>query len=117
MTDAMERFFDRDAPYGPNGYAYGRGEEVIGRRVQTIQFKMRPGDPCLARGVMKMDDGRVYVWTVRSERHADPITGRRRLATLSRRSFEEEARELFAFERDRIEPDLLDEYRRMLDAL
>lgn len=113
----MERFYDQAAPYGANGYAYYRGEEVDGMSVQTIQFKMKPGDQCLARGVMKMADGRVYTWTVRSERHPDPATGRHRLATRSRRSFEETAREMFECERDRILPDLLDFYQQQVDAL
>lgn len=122
MTDAFggvesEPFWDDAAPYeGPNLYARHEGQEVTGLRTQVIQFKMRPGDQCIARGVMLLSDDRVYIWSVRAEGHAD-MNGRRRLATLSRQSFADTARGLFKFERDRIEPDLLDHYQAQIDAL
>lgn len=108
MTDALheERFYDRD-----------RKREVEGRVEQTIQFKMKPGEQCTARGVMRMDDGTVYTWTIFTPRYRDVDTGRRRLATLSRQPFKETALGLLAFEEDQIEPDLLDECRKTVDAL
>jgi hypothetical protein len=116
MTEA---FWDQGAPYGPNGYSFGRGERVEGKVSQSIQFRMRPGDQCLARGVMLMTDGRVYTWTVLREGR-DRGDGRRRLATLVRTSFEETARGMFDIERDRIDPELIDcvgGYRAQVNAL
>lgn len=122
MTDALETvqaepFWDRSAPYvGPHDYTRGTGEFVTGKITRAIQFKMRPGDQCIARGVMEMSDGLVYLWAVRAEGHADGehrrLAGRVRSGT-----FEQNARELFEFEKSRIEPDLLDHYRAQCDAL
>jgi hypothetical protein len=112
-----ERFWDRSAPYGVNGYSYGRGEWVDGEVSQSVQFKMRAGDQCIARGVMEMTDGRLYTWTVRAERHAD-MSGHRRLATLMRSgTFAELSHSLFAAEESRIDPDRIAEYRAEIDAL
>lgn len=121
-----DRFWDQMAPYGPAPlfYSYGRGEWVAGSVVQSVQFRMRAGDQALARGVMLMNDGRVYTWTVlREGREHTPGTPRR-LATLNRTrggdsaaTFAGIARELLTFERDRIEPELFDGYRVQVDAL
>jgi hypothetical protein len=101
-----ERFYDRDAE-----------AEVTGKIVQQVTFRMRAGDQCTARGVMLMSDGRVYICTERAERHADVGSGRTRLASLSRQSFAATAVGLLEFERDRIEPGLMDGYRAQIDAL
>lgn len=116
--EIAERFWDDAAPYeGKNLYARGTGAYVSGGIAAAIQFKMREGDQCDARGVMLMTDGRVYTWTCRAERHAD-LNGRRRLATFMRSgTFADHARGLFEFERTRIDPELMDHYRAQLAAL
>ncbi|AXH66482.1 hypothetical protein SEA_SATIS_333 [Streptomyces phage Satis] len=120
-----DRFWDQGAPYGPNLYSFGRGEWVDGSVRQSVQFKMRAGDQCIARGAMLMDDDRVYTWTVLAEGREHRPELPRRLATRWRlrfggdavRTFKDVAAELFEVERDRIEPDLIDHYAEQIDAL
>lgn len=112
-----ERFWDQSAPYGRNGYSFGRGEWVDGTVLKSIQFKMREGDQCLVRGVMEMDDGHVYTWTVLREGREHRPGVPRRLASRVRTSFAIAAREMLDFERDRIDPDLIAGYREQVDAL
>ena len=120
-----ERFWDQAAPYGPNLYSYGRGEWVDGKVSRSIQFTMRDGDQCLARGAMLMNDGRVYTWTVLREGREHRPESPRRLASMvcvrfggdSVATFRDEARGMLEFERDRIEPDLFDVYRAEVNAL
>lgn len=112
-----ERFWDQGAPYGANQYSYGRGEWVDGSVSTSIQFKMRPGDQCIARGAMLMDDGRVYTWTVLAEGREHRPGVPRRLASLSRLSFADVARGMLECETDRIDPELIDGYRAQVAAL
>jgi hypothetical protein len=112
-----ERFWDEMAPYGANGYSFGRGEWVDGSVSQSVQFKMRPGDQCIARGVMLMSDGRVYTWTVLAEGREHRPGAPRRLASLSRQTFADAARGMLTFEWDLIDPDLIDGYQSQVDAL
>ena len=127
MQESMTRgvWWDTSAPYGPNGYEYGRGEDVTGHVVaREITFDMQPGDPgCVARGVAEMTDGRVYRFTVRKPGH-DTVKDhngrpRPRLASLSRQSFHETARGLLQWEADghRIPPDDVARYSEMINAL
>lgn len=95
-TESMTRgeWWDESAPYGVNGYTFGRGERVdmTGVRViREVTFAMMPGDPnCVARGVAELTDGRVYQFTVLKPDHARECDGRKRvrLASLSYQSFE-----------------------------
>jgi hypothetical protein len=112
-----EKFWDRDAPYGPNGYTFGRGEWVESPAVRSIQFRMRDGDQCLARGVMETEDGHVYTWTVLREGREHRPDVPRRLASRVRQSFTVAAREMLKFEQACIEPDMLGYYAQQVDAL
>jgi hypothetical protein len=127
MQESMTRgvWWDTAAPYGPNGYEYGRGEDVTGHTVaREITFDMMPGDPnCIARGVAEMTDGRVYMFTVRKPGHATERDHngrpRPRLASLSRQPFHETARGLVDWEAagGRITPDAAAAYRDMISTL
>lgn len=106
MTESMTRgvWWDGSAPYGANGYQYGRGEDVTGHTVaREITFDMMPGDPnCVARGVAEMTDGRVYTFTVVKPDHVtvrdhnDRL--RPRVASLVRTPFHETAWALLDWE-------------------
>jgi hypothetical protein len=106
MRETMARgeWWDVAAPYGTNGYQFGRGEVVTGGTVlREVTFDMQPGDPnCVARGVAEMTDGRVYMFTVRKPGHGPEYDGRERprLATLSRQGFAETAHGLLNWEED-----------------
>lgn len=127
MQESMTRgeWWDESAPYGPNGYTYGRGERIAGAQVaREVTFDMQPGDPnCVARGVAEMTDGRVYMFTVVREEFARncPADGRkrRRFASLSRQPFREAASELMAWEiaGHRIRPADAPEYMRKINSL
>ncbi|MCP9209542.1 hypothetical protein [Streptomyces cucumeris] len=106
-----ELFWDRDANDG-------RGAEVEGRVADSVQFLLARSVQCISRGVMAMDDGRVYIFTVRREGHGDVGSGgRRRLATRMDGTLKDVAAGLFAMERDWIDPDLLDHYTEKINAL
>jgi hypothetical protein len=127
MRETMTRgmWWDTSAPYGPNGYQYGRGEDVTGHTVmREITFDMMPGDPdCVARGVAEMTDGRVYTFTVRKSDHVTTRDNdgrlRPRLASLSRLPFHETARTLLEWEfaGHRVSADAVAEYRELIDTL
>lgn len=127
MRESMTRgvWWDTAAPYGPNGYEYGRGEDVTGHTVaREITFDMMPGDPnCIARGVAEMTDGRVYTFTVRKPGHATERDHdgrpRPRLASLTRMPFHEAARGLVDWEAagGRIAPDAAAAYREKISTL
>lgn len=127
MQESMTRgtWWDSSAPYGPNGYEYGRGEDVTGHTVaREITFDMQPGDPnCIARGVAEMTDGRVYTFTVVRPGHVTTRDHndrpRPRLASLTRQSFHEAARGLLKWEADghRITPGDVTRYGDMISEL
>lgn len=127
MRESMTRgvWWDTAAPYGANGYEYGRGEDVTGHTVaREITFDMMPGDPnCVARGVAEMTDGRVYSFTVLKSDHTTTFDNdgrpRPRLATLSRQTFHETARGLLEWELagHRLTPESAREYREQISAL
>lgn len=127
MQESMTRgvWWDGSAPYGPNGYEYGRGEDVTGHTVaREITFDMMPGDPnCIARGVAEMTDGRVYTFTVRKSGHVTDRDHsgrpRPRLASLTRMPFHEAARGLLKWEADghRIAPGDVARYGDMISEL
>lgn len=127
MQESMTRgtWWDSSAPYGANGYSFGRGEDVSGHTVaREITFDMMPGDPnCIARGVAEMTDGRVYTFTVRKSGHATVRDHndrpRPRLASLTRMPFHEAARGLLQWERDghRISPEDVERYGYMISQL
>lgn len=127
MRETMARgtWWDTAAPYGPNGYQYGRGEDVTGHVVlREITFDMMPGDPnCTARGVAEMTDGRVYRFTVRKPDHVTDRDHdgrpRPRLASLSRQPFHDTARGLLESEvlGKRVTPERAAQYRDMIDKL
>ncbi len=125
MRETMTRgeWWDDAAPYGANGYQFGRGETVREISVrQEITFDMMPGDPnCVARGVAQMADGRVYTFTVLKPDRATERDGRVRvrLATLSRQPFHETARGLLMWEADghRIDRADVARYVAEIDAL
>ena len=58
----MSEFWDGNAPYGENGYAFGRGEYVGDwHPVREISSRMRDGaDVLTSVGVVELADGRVY---------------------------------------------------------
>lgn len=96
-----ERFLDREA----NDHA---GAEVTARVVRSVQFKTDRSSQCIARGVMETDDGSVYTFTVRREGHGDVGYGNaRRIATRMHGTFAATAVGLLEFERDYIDPDLI----------
>lgn len=107
-TESMTRgeWWDDAAPYGANGYSFGRGERVdmTGVRVaREVTFPMMPGDPnCVARGVAELTDGRVYQFTILKPGHSRECGGRRRVrfASLSRQSFGDLANGLIDWERN-----------------
>lgn len=127
MQETMTRgmWWDTAAPYGPNGYQYGRGEDVTGHAVtREITFDMMPGDPgCVARGVAEMADGRVYTFTVRKPGHVTEVDHdgrpRPRLASLSRMPFHETARTLldWEFAGHRVSAGAVADYREQISAL
>jgi len=127
MQESMTRgvWWDTAAPYGPNGYQYGRGEDVTGHTVaREITFDMMPGDPnCIARGVAEMTDGRVYTFTVLKPGHATTRDHdgrpRPRLATLSRQTFHEAARGIVEWELagHRLTPESARAYGEQISAL
>ncbi len=127
MQETMTRgtWWDTSAPYGPNGYRYGRGEDVTGHTVmREVTFDMMPGDPnCVARGVAEMTDGRVYTFTVRKPGHATEHDHdgrpRPRLASLSRMPFHETAHTLldWEFAGHRVSADAVADYRDEIGTL
>lgn len=127
MQESMTRgvWWDTAAPYGPNGYEYGRGEDVTGHTVaREITFDMMPGDPnCIARGVAEMTDGRVYRFTTLKPGHVTTRDHdgrpRPRLASLSRQSFHETARGLLEseFAGHRLTAEDVARYRDMINTL
>lgn len=98
MSMQTGEWWDDAAPYGANGYEYGRGEVIRNVSVlREVTFEMMPGDPnCTARGVAEMTDGRVYQFTILRDDHGRERDGRRRVrfASLSRQPFHELARGL-----------------------
>lgn len=99
-------FFDREA----NG---GAGAEVPGHVVHAVQFRLTRSTQCIARGVMQMDTGAIYTWTVRRPGQGDTISapGREicRIATrMPYGKFADHARGLLDMERSWIDPDLID---------
>lgn len=120
MTTERVDYWDGMAPYGANGYAYGRGEFVTDWRPrQEIGIRMREGaDVLTARGVVQLADGRVYSFAHR-------ITGGYwdgqplKVATLLRQSFADAARLMVEMESGigRAEPDSLSEAARKVIAL
>ncbi len=118
-----EKFWDQGAPYGQNGYSFGGGEWVDGTVTRSIEFRMKPGGQCFARGAMEMADGTVYLWTVLNEGREHRLGEPRRLASRSWQSFRDLAHGLFLMEEDCIRPDLMDDtgtvpgYRSQLAAL
>lgn len=110
-------FWDGYGPYeGPHGYARGTGEYVPGRVTAAVQFRTERSVQCIAHGVMLMDDGSVYLWTVRREGHEDE-DGRRRLASRSRQTFRQAAAGLLESERDYIDPDLYAHYAEQVSKI
>ena len=127
MQESMTRgvWWDTAAPYGPNGYQYGRGEDVTGHRgAREISFVLMRVDPiCIARGVAVMTDGRVYTFTVLKPGHATTRDHdgrpRPRLATLSRQTFHEAARGIVEWELagHRLTPESARAYGEQISAL
>ena len=110
------RFFDRDA----NG---GAGAEVSGRVATAIQFRLTESEQCIARGVMLMEDGTLYTFTVRKPGRGDVITRRDgqevcRIATrMHHGTFAGLACGLLEFEREYLDADLFAFYSKQVDAL
>lgn len=66
MDTKSVRWFDRSAPYGPNGYAFGRGEYVKKwDPVRSFGVETPLSDIIEYRGVVELADGRLYVCAVR----------------------------------------------------
>jgi hypothetical protein len=113
-------FWDGNAPYGRNGYAFGSGEFVADwRPVQEIGIRMRDGADVLSSlGVVELADGRVY-------RFAHRIAGAHwggqplKSASLLRQSFADAARLMVEMETGigRADPVSLADAAAKVDAL
>lgn len=112
-------FWDDMAPYGANGYAYGRGEYVRDwRPVQSVSVRMREGADVISRaGVAKLADGRVYRFAYRVAQHWEgkPL----KVATLLREPFADAARRMLESETGigRADAASLAVFREQVDAL
>ena len=95
MQESMTRgaWWDSSAPYGVNGYSFGRGEFVSEwRPVREIGIRMRDGADVLTHtGVVELSDGRVYRFAIRT---GDGYWGDQplKVASLLRQSFADAAR-------------------------
>lgn len=117
MSDA---FWDGNAPYGRNGYSFGRGEFVADwRPVQEIGIRMREGDDVLTHvGVVELADGRIYRFAHRVGNgywDGAPL----KVASLLRQSFADAARLMLDMETgiDRADRDSLAEAAVKIAAL
>lgn len=120
MTMRTGERWDDNAPYGVNGYSFGRGEVVRGTVAREFTFETNDRQ-CALRGVAEMTDGRVYQFTLLRPEFAREKDGRERVrfAHLSREGYRDAARGLLEFEivGKRVDPAKVDGYRAQADAL
>lgn len=111
-------YWDREAPYGTNGYAEHTGRDVTVPFERSMRFATDLSAQCEARGVAETADGTVYVLTERRKGWEDTASGRRHLATYMRGgTFADHARALLTMERDYITSAAFAKYTAWVDTL